>query len=114
MIMSATKQKQPLGKIELKFDEQGKYKTAYLINCNLEPQPYNEILNGLLRNGSGSNDADLCEAAKEIFSNLFTMVNRVELADRELYKVNARPEMVTRNDAGIITDILISFSLDEI
>jgi len=114
--MKATKQKQPIGKIELRFNDKGDYVTAYFIDCSMQPGDYNKLFKSMsfINDGDPDTERELCESAKIMLSNLFTVVDKVELADREKYELTTTPERVERNESGIITDIVIAFSLDEI
>lgn len=100
--------KQPLGKVELRFDNEGNLIGTGFIGCSFDALPE-------FKKFKATDDPEaLCEQAKWAFSGLFTLVNKIELADREEYAISSVLENVKRNEQGIITDALISFSLDKI
>jgi len=61
-----------------------------------------------------TDENELCELAKAALSGLFYVANESELADRDKFLLSVNPIQIIKNDAGIIVEALIGFSLDEI
>lgn len=100
---------QNLGDVTLYFNKKdGRYIGSTLRGCKLDSFPIVQDLR------SSKNEQDLCKLAELVLADVFTMVNKIELADRERFKIRSTPKDVKRNDKGLITDITISFSLEEI
>lgn len=102
--------KQELGKVRLKFNDDGNVCSVVYINCFIKTVPV--FTSDILK--TGVSESAICESAKSVLADAFAIVNDAELADREKYTISSVPQDVIRNEAGIITDITVSFSLDEL
>jgi hypothetical protein len=99
---------QKLGEVSLHFTDEGNLIGVSFTNCDL----INTLDTIKLHPTTDVNY--VCEVAKKSIANLFTLVNNIEMADREKYKVSSVPLNVVRNQEGIIKEATIAFSLEKL
>lgn len=102
------KKVEQLGSITLHFNSNGHATGMYFNKCSLNGIP------DLHSFKSADDERLICEVAEHALSNLFSLVNKIELADREKYKLKSTPENIKKDESGLITEITIHFSLEEI
>lgn len=100
---------QKLGDVTLYFSHtNGRFIGSSFKGCEFDELPKVADLR------TSKNEKDLCKIAELVLSQSFAVVNRIELADREKFKLSSVPQNVKRKENGDITDITISFYLEEI